>query len=350
MAARERSVAEAKARLRDQQAELRARRERKSQEIRDKVEQIAREEATRRREALERIEKQRQQDAICNTLRNEALWQRQQQALPSRILFNDRHCLKEAISVPGPYDIKSTIGTGEVSPSFGPHPTIKTLKKPPETTPGPGEYVPRVPSSVSFSFLARLEHGGPLQVRAPDAPGPGAYDVPGFVGRLNGGRLYVQPTCTYDLRSEVDIALYRSADIPGPGEYSPQSLPGKGKSLGGRLSPSKRRDRIVSMEPGPSSYSLPEKSLRGGYVSMVPHKHKLTAVSPGPAEYYLTRTAAEDKDLRRLSRDLARTSNEELGWSSEASSTSSSPTRIKPGLGASKSMGRLPPMSWERGC
>lgn len=175
-------------------------------------------------------------------------------------------------------------------------------------SPGPGEYV--IPTTMIQSggrwgrsiTKSNLE----LQIDAKrDQPGPAAYKLPDYQTNMKGGRMGtgVRP------KSDVDWAIYRAKQTPGPGEYViPTGLNQTGGRFGKTITKSPMEMLIDSRknEPAPHDYDvnssytyLHSEQKKGGVMAGRGPKSDVdwavlaASQKPGPGQYVIPTTISQ---------------------------------------------------------
>jgi len=132
-------------------------------------------------------------------------------------------------------------------------------------------------------------------------PGPGAFNL----------KLPRKPGCKISKYLTGRHALERPADkTPGPCSYEvdkdTSQLAYKGATLGARTNlPSQVALLEETRKPGPGHYDLPPGRIRGGGFGTERQRAEADPTRyPGPSAYYATPTVAQERELRRLSKQV----------------------------------------------
>ena len=127
-------------------------------------------------------------------------------------------------------------------------------------------------------------------------PGPGEYhnNKTDMANNAKGARWG-----KYKPKSDIDWIMYRSAQIPGPGQYTPNDPNHKGKSSGswGKYKPKSDVEWLMyyaEQKPGPGQYSIKhardksQKAVKWGDFEPMGEIDQIMSRAkhiPGPAEY-----------------------------------------------------------------
>lgn len=199
---------------------------------------------------------------------------------------------------PGPAAYKPLPVLPNKGSSFVPHPSadVRTTALP---RPGPGSY--NVPQRASNTGGPAISFGAALgKKNLKPAPGPGSYNPMTAVSK--GGKI-----SRHRVRSDVEMAMERARHQPGPGEYELHSLSkGKSSTISGRTrAPSDLLLMQSSRRPGPGTYEVVPGRVRGGVMAVNPRRNtSLPALAPGPGSYNPTMTLRQEKEMRKLSKQV----------------------------------------------
>lgn len=278
---------------RDAKVEARHRRRERGQLSRQEV-TAARE--ARRSQLVERIALSERRSLVRETIQQALVSQSRSDGHAERVTFLSDKMLGDNPG-PGAYVPPPIRHTGGAN--FNLPPTVTEVRKVAQPRPGPGSYDPKRLLNGPAITMA-----GPASKRDTEAlPGPGQYDIE--VKRGKGGKI-----SSHRVKSELDFALERAAQEPGPGEYEMHMALDKGKSssMAGRTRSS--ADAIIMQagrRPGPATYTLPPARVRGGVMTLNSRNEvSLPLLVPGPGTYNQTPTIKQEREMRMLSKQVVR--------------------------------------------
>ena len=251
-----------------------------------------------RRETLDRIAQSERRAMVRDTVRAALVAQSRDDLRHDRVMFNDPAQLNVWSPSPGAYDVQPEPTR---APCFATHTVPKSRKKAARPAPGPGSYDIPNPKGIEYT-LRGARTSSALPVYGEESPGPAAYNYqppPRKGGAISSARV----------KTDVEEQIARAKQLPGPSDYYPP-LQGANvsKSIGGRVMQESDRALLAAKHsPGPGSYSLPGKSIRGGVMAAAPRKPFLSGHdNPGPGDYHPTRTHAQERELKELSKEVLR--------------------------------------------
>lgn len=224
-----------------------------------------------------------------------------------------------AADSPGPGSYSVQIPTsGPTGAAFGAPPTKppRAIDEPP--APGPGAYDPKLQRSTPAITMGGLPPVRSRRRAEQEAmPGPGAYKLPKQLRK--GGTI-----SSHVVKSEMEYALDRAREQPGPGEYELMKMDtGKSSTIGGRTRGV--TDVMFAQQarrPGPDAYGrvVPRSRVRGGAFANAPRSFgpSLPAIAPGPGAYHQTPTIALEQEMRRLQKQVVRMARSTNGGGSQS--------------------------------
>ena len=205
---------------------------------------------------------------------------------------------------PGTYEASESVQTNK-GPSFGAAsptgPRRTTSKNEPQ--PGPGAYGAPMRADghgAPSITMGSLSAAGRQLPQGYDLPGPGSYEQ--AQPTRKGGTI-----SRHIVKSEMDFALERAAAQPGPGAYELNHLPkGQSSTMSGRT---RGADDVLiaaaARRPGPGEYEMPKARVRGGAMSQFSREQSLPVLmAPGPGTYHQTPTVSQEREMRKLSRQV----------------------------------------------